>query len=100
MIGRMRARVIQSNGAELFTESAGSEARRARAVRHPLRPSRHRPPPALIIHGTDDPFLPHARGAAWRASCRAQRLTQPGTGPELHPADWDVMIEAIAKHTR
>jgi pimeloyl-ACP methyl ester carboxylesterase len=56
--------------------------------------------PALIIHGTEDPVLPYAHGLALHAALRNSRLvTLTGTGHELHPADWPVIIDAIIEHT-
>lgn len=56
--------------------------------------------PALIIHGTDDPVLPYAHGVALHAALAgSELLTLHGTGHELHPADWPVIVAAIARHT-
>ncbi|HEY9652376.1 MAG TPA: alpha/beta fold hydrolase [Coleofasciculaceae cyanobacterium] len=56
--------------------------------------------PTLVIHGTEDPVLPYAHAKALKAEIpNAQLLTLPGTGHELHPDDWFVMIEAIQQHT-
>jgi pimeloyl-ACP methyl ester carboxylesterase len=56
--------------------------------------------PALIIHGTEDPVLAYAHGRALeRELPHSTLLTLPGTGHELHPADWDLMVDAIARHT-
>jgi pimeloyl-ACP methyl ester carboxylesterase len=56
--------------------------------------------PALIIHGTEDPVLPYAHGLALaRDLPRATLVTLEGTGHELHPDDWDTLVEAIAVHT-
>jgi pimeloyl-ACP methyl ester carboxylesterase len=56
--------------------------------------------PALVIHGTEDTVLPYAHGLALeQALPDATLLTLEGTGHELHRADWDVIIEAIVRHT-
>jgi pimeloyl-ACP methyl ester carboxylesterase len=56
--------------------------------------------PALIIHGTEDPVLPYAHGLALHAALRGSRLvTLEGTGHELHPSDWPIIIDAIVEHT-
>jgi pimeloyl-ACP methyl ester carboxylesterase len=56
--------------------------------------------PALIIHGTDDPVLPHAHGLALKAALRDSRLlTLEGRGHELHPMDWPILIDVIVEHT-
>lgn len=56
--------------------------------------------PALIIHGTEDPVLPYAHGLALaRELPRARLVTLEGTGHELHPADWDRIVDAIVEHT-
>lgn len=56
--------------------------------------------PALIIHGADDIVIPHAHGVALHEALQGSRLlTLPGTGHELHPVDWPVIIDAIIDHT-
>ena len=56
--------------------------------------------PALIIHGTEDPVLPYTHGLALHAALRGSRLlTLPGTGHELHPLDWPVIIDAVIEYT-
>jgi pimeloyl-ACP methyl ester carboxylesterase len=56
--------------------------------------------PALIIHGTEDLVLPYAHGVALKAALRNSRLlTLPGTGHELHPLDWPVILDAMVEHT-
>lgn len=56
--------------------------------------------PALIIHGTDDLVLPYEHGLALQRDLpHARLLTLPGTGHELHPLDWPILIEAILTHT-
>lgn len=53
--------------------------------------------PALIIHGTEDPVLPYAHALALERDLpNATLLTLPGSGHELHPADWAVVVDAIA----
>ncbi len=56
--------------------------------------------PALIIHGTEDPVLRYANALSLlRHLPSADLLTLHGSGHELHPEDWDVMIEAVVRHT-
>ncbi len=56
--------------------------------------------PVLIIHGTEDPVLPYAHGLALQKALPDSRLlTLHGTGHELHPADWPLLIDAIVEHT-
>lgn len=56
--------------------------------------------PTLIIHGTEDPVLPYEHGLAFQAAIQGSRLlTLPGTGHELHPADWPAIVDAIVEHT-
>jgi pimeloyl-ACP methyl ester carboxylesterase len=56
--------------------------------------------PTLIIHGTEDIVLPYAHALALKTEIpHAKLLTLSGTGHELHPDDWSVMIEAIQQHT-
>lgn len=56
--------------------------------------------PLLVIHGTADPIFPVEHGAAFADIVPGARLVRiEGGGHELHPADWDVMIAAIAEHT-
>jgi pimeloyl-ACP methyl ester carboxylesterase len=67
-------------------------------------PWRHRLPqlrvPTLVIHGSDDPFLPYEHGVALaREIPGAELLTLPDTGHELPPATWDVVVPAILEHT-
>jgi pimeloyl-ACP methyl ester carboxylesterase len=57
--------------------------------------------PALIIHGTEDPVLPYAHALALLSALKhATLVTLAGSGHELHPADWDRMLDAIEHHTR
>ena len=56
--------------------------------------------PALIIHGTEDRVVPYANGLALHKALRASRLlTLSGSGHELHPLDWQLMLDAIVEHT-
>jgi pimeloyl-ACP methyl ester carboxylesterase len=56
--------------------------------------------PALVIHGTDDPIIPYAHGVHLSETIpNAKLLTLTGAGHELHPDDWDAMIQAIVHHT-
>lgn len=56
--------------------------------------------PVLVIHGTDDPIfpIPHAAALA-RAVGGAKVVRLEGAGHELNPADWDMVVDAIAAHT-
>jgi pimeloyl-ACP methyl ester carboxylesterase len=54
----------------------------------------------LIIHGTEDPVLPYAHGLALKAAIRnSELLTLQGTGHELHPEDWQVILQALKNQT-
>jgi pimeloyl-ACP methyl ester carboxylesterase len=56
--------------------------------------------PALIIHGTEDPVLPYSHGLALNSALRDSRLlTLEGRGHELHPMDWQTIIDAVVEHT-
>ena len=56
--------------------------------------------PALIIHGTEDLVVPYEHGLASHSSLRGSRLlTLKGSGHELHPLDWPVILDAIIEHT-
>jgi pimeloyl-ACP methyl ester carboxylesterase len=56
--------------------------------------------PTLVIHGTDDPVLPHPHGEALsREIPGAELLTLEGTGHELPRPTWDVAVPAILAHT-
>jgi pimeloyl-ACP methyl ester carboxylesterase len=56
--------------------------------------------PVLIIHGTEDPVLPYAHGLALQKALPDSRLlTLHGTGHELYPADWPLLLDAIVEHT-
>ncbi len=56
--------------------------------------------PTVVIHGTADPVLPFAHGQAIAGAIPgANLLSLEGTGHELHPGDWDKLIDAIARHT-
>ncbi|MGO1081030.1 alpha/beta fold hydrolase [Inquilinus sp. CA228] len=56
--------------------------------------------PLLVIHGTADPIFPVEHGAALAAAVPGGRLVRiEGGGHELHPADWDIFVTAIAAHT-
>jgi pimeloyl-ACP methyl ester carboxylesterase len=56
--------------------------------------------PLLVIHGSADPFLSYAHGEALAAAVPGSRLvTIDGGGHELHPGDWDQIVEAIVAHT-
>ncbi|RAT97024.1 alpha/beta fold hydrolase [Brevibacillus sp. Leaf182] len=56
--------------------------------------------PALVIHGTEDLLIPFAHALHLANTIPgAVLLTLEGTGHELPHGDWDVVIEAILKHT-
>ncbi|MDQ1912619.1 alpha/beta hydrolase [Paenibacillus sp. GD4] len=56
--------------------------------------------PALIIHGTEDPIIPHEHGKNLANEIpNAVLLSLEGTGHELHYDDWDLIIDFISKHT-
>jgi pimeloyl-ACP methyl ester carboxylesterase len=54
------------------------------------------PGPVLVIHGTEDRVMPYDVTATLPGTTL---VTLPGTGHELHPADWTTMIDAIGRHT-
>lgn len=57
-------------------------------------------PPALIIHGTEDPVIPYVHGTTLVETIpNASLLTLEGTGHELHCDDWDTIIRAMTEHT-
>jgi pimeloyl-ACP methyl ester carboxylesterase len=57
-------------------------------------------PPLLVIHGTADPIYPVEHGLALSQAVDGAKLVLlEGGGHELHPADWDTIIGAIAAHT-
>jgi pimeloyl-ACP methyl ester carboxylesterase len=56
--------------------------------------------PFLVIHGTADPLFPHPHGVALAEAVPGAKLvTIEGGGHELHPGDWDQMLDAIERHT-
>ncbi|MGO4129357.1 alpha/beta fold hydrolase [Inquilinus sp. YAF38] len=56
--------------------------------------------PLLVIHGTADPIFPVEHGATLAAAVPGARLVRiDGGGHELHPADWETYLTAIAEHT-
>jgi pimeloyl-ACP methyl ester carboxylesterase len=57
--------------------------------------------PTLIIHGTVDPMINYQNGVALAAEIPgATLLTLEGTAHELPRNDWNIIIDAITKHTR
>lgn len=57
--------------------------------------------PVLIIHGTEDPVLPYPHAeAAHRLIPGSELHTLIGAGHELHPDDWNEIIEAVDGNTR
>lgn len=57
--------------------------------------------PTLVLHGTDDPFLPYGHGVALAAEIPGARLiAMPGTGHEAPPPHlWDTVVPAVVAHT-
>jgi pimeloyl-ACP methyl ester carboxylesterase len=57
--------------------------------------------PTLVLHGTDDPFLPFGHGEALAAEIPDARLVPlVGVGHEMPPpAVWDTVVAAILEHT-
>jgi pimeloyl-ACP methyl ester carboxylesterase len=56
--------------------------------------------PLLVIHGTADPVYPFEHGIALSQAVKGAKLVRvDGGGHELHPSDWDTLIEAIVMHT-
>src|SRR5699024_1251591 len=56
--------------------------------------------PTLIIHGTDDPGLPHAHGLALKDAIQGSKLlTLEGMGHELHHEDRPVILQALKEQT-
>lgn len=55
----------------------------------------------LVLHGTDDPFLPYGHGVALAAEIPGARLVaMPGTGHQVSPPYlWDLLVPAILTHT-
>jgi pimeloyl-ACP methyl ester carboxylesterase len=55
--------------------------------------------PTLIIHGTEGPVLPFAHAIEMNAVIPGSKLFEiQGGGHEIHPNDWDLIVEAITKH--
>ena len=56
--------------------------------------------PALIIHGTDDLVVPYPHAlASMKGLNNSRLLTLWGSGHELHPSDWPVILDAMTQHT-
>lgn len=54
----------------------------------------------LVIHGTEDTVLPLEHGLALANDIpNTSLLTLEGTGHEVHPDDWETIINAISSHT-
>lgn len=52
--------------------------------------------PTLIIHGTEDPVLPFAHAIDLHHTIpNSKLLTIEGGGHEIHPRDWNLIIDAI-----
>ncbi len=55
--------------------------------------------PALIIHGTEDNVLPYPHAEALHQMLPNNTLLRlEGRGHELHPLDWDLIVDAISAH--
>ena len=56
--------------------------------------------PTLVIHGTEDPILPHAHGVALADQIEGTELVSiEGLGHELPPAAFERFSDAILSHT-
>ena len=56
--------------------------------------------PLLVIHGTADPIFPIQHGEVLAGAVPGSTFVAlEGGGHELHPADWNTIIAAIARHT-
>jgi pimeloyl-ACP methyl ester carboxylesterase len=56
--------------------------------------------PLLVIHGTADPVYPFEHGVGLSQAVTGAKLVRlVGGGHELHPADWDTVVEAVITHT-
>ncbi|GAA4074534.1 alpha/beta hydrolase [Actinomadura miaoliensis] len=54
--------------------------------------------PTVVVHGEDDPFFPIGNGEALAREIRGAELIRlPGTGHELPPRDWDVVVTTLAR---
>jgi pimeloyl-ACP methyl ester carboxylesterase len=55
--------------------------------------------PTLIIHGTDDLIwhFKHTKVMSEKIK-NSELIVLEGTGHELHPEDWNIIIDAIAAH--
>lgn len=85
-----RARNILSANNHVFLQGGDSYYPRFREINIP----------ALIIHGTEDPVIPYAHALALNKEIPDSVLmTIEGLGHEIHPDDWDMIADAIIKHT-
>jgi pimeloyl-ACP methyl ester carboxylesterase len=56
--------------------------------------------PLLVIHGTSDPIFPVEHGREFIKIIPASQLVEiDGGGHELHPEDWNTMLQALIGHT-
>jgi pimeloyl-ACP methyl ester carboxylesterase len=54
--------------------------------------------PAVVIHGTEDNVLRYEQGVALAAALPRARLVRlDGAGHELHPIDWETIVESIVR---
>lgn len=57
--------------------------------------------PALIIHGTEDKVLPFEHALEMKKTIPNSTLLEiKGAGHEIHPLDWELIVEAIAAHVK
>lgn len=57
--------------------------------------------PTLVIHGTEDPVLPYQHGLALAEEIPDATLVKlEGRGHEIHPNDWNAIVEAIFQMTQ
>ncbi|CAN7245709.1 alpha/beta fold hydrolase [Phyllobacterium sp. LjRoot231] len=56
--------------------------------------------PLLVIHGTSDPIFPVEHGREFIKIVPEAKLVEiEGGGHELHPEDWNTMLQALIGHT-
>jgi pimeloyl-ACP methyl ester carboxylesterase len=57
-------------------------------------------PPLLVIHGTSDPIFPIEHGREFIKIVPESKLVEiEGGGHELHPKDWNTILQALNAHT-
>jgi pimeloyl-ACP methyl ester carboxylesterase len=93
LLGRVYDRSASMASANNHFMLDGSEMRRERLGEIAV--------PALVIHGTDDPFFPPAHGEALaREIPNARLVTIEGLGHELPPWAWDEVLPPLIEITR